>query len=239
MHQAERVLQQLEAAATLDPLSNVSSDSAEATESSQRSGAAEFLRPPYRGRTALMSALNFFQSIGFYGFQAWVPSLLVAEGITLTTSLLYAFVIAIANPVGALLVYGVADRLERRMQVVLSALGVASFGLSFAACRSPLPLIGCGVMVTVCANWMGLTLHYYQSEVFPTDIRARAVGFVYSWSRLSAALVGLLIGYLLKVRGAWAVFILVAGAMGIVVLLTALFGPDTRGLALEAISGTD
>ena len=50
-----------------------------------------------------MSVFNFFQTFGYYGFAAWVPTLLMAKGITITSSLLYSFVIAIANPVGPLL----------------------------------------------------------------------------------------------------------------------------------------
>ena len=47
-----------------------------------------------------MSVFNFFQTFGYYGFAAWVPTLLIAKGIKVTTSLEYSFIIAIANPVG-------------------------------------------------------------------------------------------------------------------------------------------
>ena len=46
----------------------------------------------------VLSVFNFFQTFGYYGFAAWVSTLLIAKGITITTSLLYSFVIAIANP---------------------------------------------------------------------------------------------------------------------------------------------
>ena len=35
---------------------------------------------------------------------------------------------------------------------------------------------------------MSFAYHGYQAELFPTRIRSRAVGFVYSWSRIAAAL---------------------------------------------------
>jgi len=34
---------------------------------------------------------NLFQSLGFYGFASWVPTLLVARWLTVTHSLLYSF----------------------------------------------------------------------------------------------------------------------------------------------------
>jgi putative MFS transporter len=83
---------------------------------------------------------------------------------------------------------------------------------------------------------MSFSFHSYQSELFPTRIRSRAVGFVYSWSRLSAALSGLVVAYLLNVGGVNAVFGFIAFAMAIVVVSIGAFGPRTRGLALEAIS---
>jgi hypothetical protein len=65
---------------------------------------------------------------------------------------------------------------------------------------------------------------------------ARAVGFVNSWSRLSAALSGLVVAYLLGLGGVNAVFSFIAFAMVIVVVSIGAFGPRTRGLAREAIS---
>ena len=80
---------------------------------------AEIWQPPYDKRAIILSVFNFFQTFGYYGFAAWVPTLLIAKGITITTSLLYSFVIAIANPVGPLLGTLIADKMERKWQVVL------------------------------------------------------------------------------------------------------------------------
>ena len=93
-----------------------------------------------------------------------------------------------------------------------------------------------GVMVTLSNNWMSFSLHNYQGELFPTRIRARAVGFVYGWSRVSAAFAGLLIGFFLKAGGAPAVALFIAGAMAIMIVTIGGFGPKTRHLALEEIS---
>ncbi len=68
----------------------------------------ELLRPPHRKRLIVMSVFNLLAVIGFYGFSAWVPTLLIAKGVEITKSLQYAFIIAIANPFGPLL--GLLDR---------------------------------------------------------------------------------------------------------------------------------
>jgi putative MFS transporter len=197
---------------------------------------AEIWQPPYDKRAIVLSVFNFFQTFGYYGFAAWVPTLLIAKGITITTSLLYSFVIAIANPVGPLLCTLIADKIERKWQVCLGAIGIGVFGMLFANAADATMLIVLGVLVTLCNNLMSFSFHSYQSELFPTRIRSRAVGFVYSWSRLSAALSGLVVAYLLNLGGVNAVFSFIAFAMLMVVVSIGGFGPRTRGLALEAIS---
>ena len=67
--------------------------------------------PGIRGRVILMSVFNIFQTIGFYGFNNWVPSLLVKQGITVSTSLGYTTVIALAAPLGPLIGFFLGDRL--------------------------------------------------------------------------------------------------------------------------------
>src|ERR1700722_15049833 len=51
----------------------------------------EILQPPYGKRTLVLSIFNLMQTIAFYGFGSWVPTLLTAKGIQVTTSLEYAF----------------------------------------------------------------------------------------------------------------------------------------------------
>jgi putative MFS transporter len=53
------------------------------------------------------------------------------------------------------------------------------------------------------------TYHAYQQELFSTGIRARAVGFVYSWSRFSAIFTGFGIALVLEHSGVVGVFVLV------------------------------
>jgi putative MFS transporter len=197
---------------------------------------AEIWQPPSDRRAILMSVFNFFQTFGYYGFAAWVPTLLIAKGINITASLEYAFIIAVANPVGPLLRTLIADRIERKWQICLGALGIGVFGMLFANSELPAALILLGVLVTLCNNLMSFSFHSYQSELFPTRIRSRAIGFVYSWSRLSAALSGLVVAFLLNLGGVNAVFAFIAFAMAIVVATIGGFGPRTRGLALEAIA---
>ncbi|MEO7691687.1 MAG: MFS transporter [Sphingomonas sp.] len=190
--------------------------------------------PPYRNRTILLALFNFFQTIGFYGFGNWVPKLVAAQGVSTTNSLLYSALIALAFPVGPFLFTLFADRFELKWQAVAAALGTASFGLLFTLTRAPVAIIALGIAITLSNNLLSYSYHAYQAEVFPTDIRARAVGFVYSFSRLSTIFTSFLIGYLSAHFGNPGVFAFIAVSMAIA---AAAIGacPPTRGKSLEQL----
>jgi putative MFS transporter len=196
----------------------------------------DILRPPYLQRTLMLVVFNFFQTIGYYGFASWVPTLIIARGVTTIASLRYSFIIAIAAPLAPLIAITFADKIERKWQIVGSAISIAVFGLLFAKQTDPVWLIACGLMLTCSNNWMSQAFHAYQAELFPTRVRAQAVGFVYSWSRLSAIFTSFLIGFFLRDFGVGGVFAFIAVSMLVVVLSIGIFGPRTRGLALEDIA---
>ena len=205
---------------------------------SARGSFSEIWQPPYRRRTIMLMVFQFFQTFGFYGFAAWVPTLIAKQvGINLAGSLQYAFIIALANPFGPLLAITFADRFERKWQLVGAAICIAVFGVLFSQ-QSTMPLlILCGVLITLSNNILSYSFHSYQSELFPTRVRARAVGFTYSFSRISTVFASLIIGFFFaEFNGTTGVFGLIAFAMLMVVLSIGIFGPRTSNLELEKIS---
>ncbi|GAB0116811.1 MFS transporter [Acidisoma sp. 7E03] len=191
----------------------------------------------YLPRTIMLILFNVFQAVGYYGFANWVPTLLIHRGVTVTHSLEYTFVIALAAPVAPLLFYRLADAVERKTLVMLAAAAVAIFGLCFGTVGSPAAVILFGVLVTVANNVLSFAFHSYQAELYPTRIRAVAVGFVYSWSRLSVVFMAFVIAFTLRGFGVPGVFVLIAGSMVVVIAATGLLGPRTRHRSLEEIAG--
>ena len=192
--------------------------------------------PGVRGRVILMCVFNIFQTVGFYGFQNWVPTLLVAQGIEITKSLAFTTVIALAAPVGPLIGFFLGDRIERKIVIVSAAGAILVFGLIFGATKAAAAIIAMGVGLTLANNIMSYSYHAYQQELFPTGIRARASGFVYSWSRLSVIFSSFVIAFLLQTFGVPGVFVFIAGAMVVVMATIGFFGPRTSNVALERIS---
>ena len=208
----------------------------EGEEESKRGAWIEIWSPAYRGRTIMLVIFNLVQTIGYYGFSSWVPSLLISQGIGVTKSLAYTFIIAIAAPVAPLVAVRFADRFERKWQIAWSAIGIAVFGLLFAQQTGAAGVIICGLLITLCGNWLSFSFHAYQAELYPTRIRAQAVGFVYSWSRLSAVFSGFIIAFFLGRYGTIGVFGFIAGAMVVVFIVIGGFGPAVVKRRLEAIA---
>jgi putative MFS transporter len=192
--------------------------------------------PAYRSRTIMLASFNVVQTIGFYGFASWIPLLLFQSGITFVRSLEYTFIIALVTPMGPLLAVRFADALERKWQIAGLALVSALFGLLLAIARAPWAIIACGIMITLANNWFSCAFHAYQSELYPTRIRARAVGFVYSWSRLSSIFVGFAYAAILRHAGPAAAYLTIALAMVTSATIVGLAGPLTNRRQVEVLA---
>jgi putative MFS transporter len=233
--EAERIMDRMEADAVreggvLAPLAKLPEPE------STRGNFGEIWKGPYLRRTIMLSIFNLFQAVGYYGFANWVPTLLIKQGITLTNTLLYTFLIAIAAPFGPLLSTIFADKVERKWQIVGCAALVAISGTLFGQTTLAPMLIFLGVVLTLSNNAMSFAFHTYQAELYPTRVRALAIGFVYSWSRLSVVFSAFVIAFFLERFGVAGVFLFISGAMLIVIAAIGIMGPKTRGLALEVIS---
>ncbi|QOZ22333.1 MFS transporter [Bradyrhizobium sp. CCBAU 51753] len=233
--EADRIMRTLEDAAGVAAAPPAAAVAAAPARAATRSpGYAELFRPPYASLVVLFMIFNLCQAFGVYGFANWVPALLVEKGINVTKSLQYSFIIAFAYPLAPLLASTFADRFERKWIICGAAAAIAVFGMAFSQFTAPALLIASGVLVTGANMTLSYAYHAYQTEVFPTAIRARAAGLVYSMSRLSATFSGFIVAFMLKEAGVGGVFGLITAAMVIVIVAIGIWGPLVRGKPLDA-----
>jgi putative MFS transporter len=145
-------------------------------------------------------------------------------------------VIAFALPIGPLLAMTIADKVQRKWLIVIPAVVVIVLGLAFGQMRDPLVLTILGVGISLAGQIISASYHAYQSELFPTAVRCRANGLVYSASRVGAMMSGFLIAFLLRDFGVAGVFTGITVCMLLVAISIGVFGPRTNGLRLEDIS---
>ncbi len=190
----------------------------------------------YWPRTLVISLFQFCQPLAVFGFTAFVPILLARQGFTIVRSLDYTLIIVLLTPVGALLGFFLAERVERKWQLVLAPLLIGASGILFALSRSVPLILLTGGLIAIGNNWMTAIFHPYAAELFPTRIRARAVGLTFSWSRVSSVFVGYWVADLLAAYGAPGVFAMIGAAMLGIIVAIGGFGPRTNGRALEVLS---
>jgi putative MFS transporter len=174
-------------------------------------------------------------TVAYFGFGNWLPSLLEARGVGVAKSLMYTAIIAFSYPVTPFLVSFIADRSERKWQIVAGAALVATAGLAFAAQSSVVGWLTCGLLITVGNNVTSFATHTYRSELFRTGVRARGIGLVYSIDRIVAAFNSYLIGFILVAGGPTAVLVSIATACLVAMVVVGSFGPRTRGVGADEV----
>ena len=85
----------------------------------------DLFAPAYLPRTIMLVTVWIAQTLGFYGFTAWVPTLLVAHGFSLVHSLAWSSAMTIGAVPGALIAALISDRWERKWSITIVALVIA------------------------------------------------------------------------------------------------------------------
>ncbi|WP_206830325.1 MFS transporter [Alicyclobacillus fructus] len=192
--------------------------------------------PTYAKRTVMLWIFQILQTFGYYGFGTLVPLVLASKGLTITTSLTYAAVSFIGYPIGSLLSVPIVERIERKWIVVGSAFCMAAFGILFGMASQPALIMLFGFLYTLSSNIFSNGYHIFQAEIYPTSVRATAVGTAYSLSRLMSGLMPFILLPVLHAHGATAMFSVVAGAMVLLMIDVAALGPKTTGRSLEEVN---
>jgi MFS transporter, putative metabolite:H+ symporter len=190
----------------------------------------------YRSRTIMLGVLHVFQTVGYYGFGTLVPLVLASKGYSIVTSLTFVTLTFIGYPLGSALSLPIIERVDRKWLIVGSAFLMSVLGIGMGYATSPAAIVAFGFLYTTVSNVFSNALHVFQVEIFPTSVRATAAGICYGLSRLSSAAMPFVLLPVLERWGAGPMFVVVAGALWIVMLDIALFAPATTGRSLEEVN---
>ena len=196
-------------------------------------------RRPYLKHTFALLLFNFFCLFAWWGLFTWMPpylSLPVSQGgrgfgVIETTTLL-----VILNLFGMFPGYvsfgWVADHVGRRKAFLIYSLAASLLIPLYAAARTPVMLIVLGTVVAMFATGVFSGSGIMGSEIFPTSLRARALGFTYNGARALSSVAPLVIGRVGQTKGlSWAFYLCAAGYLLAALMTTQL--PETRGKKLQ------
>lgn len=193
---------------------------------------------PYRQRMTMLAVFHLFQPFGYYGFGTLAALVLVSRGYDVTSSLLFTAVSFIGYPLGSLASIPLLKRFERKYLIMATVAVMAICGVLFATVSAPAMIVVFGLLTTAASNVFSNIYHVYQAEIFPNDVRATAVGWTYSLSRLSSAALPFILIPVLNHYGAEAMFTVVLVALAAAVAVLIPFGPRTTGRSLDEINPT-
>jgi MFS transporter, putative metabolite:H+ symporter len=192
--------------------------------------------PVYLRRTMVLIVVWICQTLGFYGFMAWVPTLLAAHGFSMANSLSWSAAISIGSVPGALIAALISDRWERKWLITAVALTVAACGVPYGMSFRATWIIIFGFLVAAFLQTFGALLFAYTPEVYPTEVRNSGMGLVYGLGRLANTVGPLLVAFLYTHYGYTSVFVYIAVCWVLVAIMIGGFGIKTRGRQLEQLS---
>ena len=196
-------------------------------------------RAPYAKHTFALLLFNFFGMFAWWGLFTWLPpylSLPVEQGGRGFGVMGMTTLMVVLNLCGMFPGYAsfgwVADHLGRRKSFLVYTLAASLLIPLYAAARSPAALLVLGTAVAFFGTGIFSGSGIMGSEIFPTAVRARALGFTYNGARTMSALAPLVIGRVGQTNGlSWA-FYLCAGSYLLAALMTTQL-PETKGKQLE------
>ena len=186
----------------------------------------------------MLGLFHLFQPFGYYGFGTLAVLVLVSRGYDVTSSLLFTAVSFIGYPIGSLVSIPLLQRFERKYLIMAMVVVMAACGVLFATVNDHALIVVFGLLITASSNVFSNIYHVYQAEIFPSDVRATAVGWTYSVSRLSSAALPFILVPLLDHYGATAMFAAVLVALAATIAVIAPIGPRTTGRSLDVINPT-
>jgi putative MFS transporter len=207
--------------------------------------------PPTRATVALLSpALLPRMIVGcvtlivantmLYGFVIWLPTFFVAEGRSIARSFAFSLIMSVGAPIGAAIGAFAGDAWGRKRSIVSASLLTIGFGSVYPFLKNPFVLLVVGFLLVVTIYvQVALLFAIYVPELFPTDVRMRAVGICNTLGRGATVVTPFIVVALLRSYGIGGVLSLIIGLLAVQIIVVLIYGVEPRNRRLEEMeSGT-
>jgi MFS family permease len=195
-------------------------------------------RKDLRRNGLVATAMNACAMFGYWGLFTWIPTYLSlpveqgGRGLDLMKTTTWLLIMGLGKWLGYALFGFFADAAGRRRCYVGYLVVAATLVPLYGIARTPLSLLILGPFVAFFGTGFFSGFSAIASELFPTEVRATAMGLSYNIGRGFSAAAPAIVGLLANRFGLGSAFFLQAAAfLGAALLALAL--PETKGKALE------
>jgi MFS family permease len=195
-------------------------------------------RPDLRRNGIVATAMNACAMFGYWGLFTWIPAYLSlpveqgGRGLDLMKTTTWLLLMGIGKWLGYALFGFFADSVGRRRTYVAYLVVAAALVPLYGVARTPAGLLILGPLVAFFGTGYFSGFSAIAAELFPTEIRATAMGLSYNIGRGVSAAAPAVVGLLADRFGLGSAFLLQAAAFFAAALL-ALALPETKGRRLD------
>lgn len=197
----------------------------------------ELFSPVYLKRLGVATAGWFLFLFVVYGHLSWVATVLVETGMSQTEALGFVSVLSFSSFVSPVLLFPVADRLNRRTTILIACVLAAGSFTVFSFAPSPIVMVVVAFVGQTMLAVGSAAFYTYIPEILPTHVRGIGAGLINGVGRVGGVLQGLVIAGIFALLGFQGLYLVLAAIVLLVGLIIGLWGERTAKRALEEISG--
>jgi putative MFS transporter len=202
-----------------------------------RSSISDLFGPKLIRRTVMLWILWFGISLTYYGIFLYVPTLLVARGLSVVRSNEFFFLSTIAQVPGYFSAAWLVERWGRKPTLVLYLLGTGVSAFLFGNAQADtLAFVWAALLSFFNLGAWGV-VYTYSPELYPTAIRATGSGLAASIGRIGGTIGPFLTPVLVPVMGQTGLFALFMALLLVTAASVFALAEETRGRSLEEIAG--
>jgi Arabinose efflux permease len=187
-------------------------------------------------RTILGSCVLIAMNTGVYSITTWIPTIFVKSGITVTKSVFMTTVILFGAPFGVFIASRIVDKFPRKVMGVTLLSLIAILGYIYSLQKSEKSIIIIGfILVSLLYMYVCFASSVYVPELWPTEARLRGLGVCNAVGRAVTIFTPFGVAWIMTNYGSVAVFITIGAVLGMVALVIAVLGIETRQKTIEEI----
>lgn len=233
-NEADAVVRQVEREGGA-PLITVARPVAPAAATRAKVGLGDLWAAAFARRTLMLWILWFGIVFTFYGIFTYVPSLLVARGLTVSQSNEYFFLSTIAQVPGYFSAAWLVERWGRKPTLVTYLLGTAAAAYLFGNAGTGTDAFIYVSLLSFFNLGAWAVVYTISPEMYPTSIRASGAGTAASIGRVGGIIGPFLTPVLVAAWGQGAVFALFMVILVVIAANVYLLAEETRGRSLEEL----